>query len=109
MWFIFPQFIGLGRSSTAQFYAIASIDEARAYLAHPLLGPRLRQCIAALAHWSGRRSAERIMGPVDALKLRSCLTLFEQVDSSGEFAGALTAFYGGRRDDRTLALLNAEE
>ena len=109
MWFIFPQLVGLGRSSTAQFYAIASIDEARAYLNHPMLGSRLRQCIDALSHWSGRRSAEQIMGPVDAAKLRSSLTLFEQVDSSGEFAGALVAFFGGSRDDRTLAMLNAEE
>ena len=109
MWFIFPQLAGLGRSAAAQFYAIASIDEARAYLAHPLLGVRLGQCVDAVSRWSARRSAEQIMGPVDALKLWSSLTLFDQVEPSGAFAGALDAFYCGRRENRTLALLNAEE
>ena len=109
MWFIFPQLGGLGRSAMAQFYAIASIDEARAYLAHPLLGLRLRQCVDAVSRWSARRSAEQIMGPVDALKLRSSLTLFDQVEPSGAFASALDRFYAGCRDNRTIALLNAEE
>lgn len=107
MWFIFPQLAGLGRSSTAQFYGIASLDEARAYLAHPLLGPRLRECIEALLRWNNRRP-EQILGPVDALKLRSSLTLFNQVESGGAFAAALAAFYAGEPDERTLALLNAD-
>jgi uncharacterized protein (DUF1810 family) len=77
MWFVFPQLAGLGRSPTAQYYGIASIDEARAYLAHPLLGPRLRQCVEALLPWAGRRSPDQILGPIDALKLRSSLTLFD--------------------------------
>jgi uncharacterized protein (DUF1810 family) len=107
MWFIFPQLAGLGRTATAQFYAIASIDEARAYLEHPLLGPRLRQCVDALLQWPDRRSAEQILGAVDALKLRSSLTLFDRVEPSGPFARGLSAFYEGRQDERTLALLNA--
>ena len=108
MWFIFPQLAGLGRSSTAQYFAIASIDEARAYLAHPLLGSRLRQCIAALLPWASRRSAEQILGFVDALKLQSSLTLFDQVEPLGLFSMGLAAFYQGTPDESTLALLNAQ-
>ena len=70
MWFIFPQLAGLGRSPTAQFYAISSLDEARAYLEHPLLGARLRECVEAILSWIGRYSAEQILGPIDALKLK---------------------------------------
>lgn len=108
MWFVFPQLAGLGRSPTAQFYGITSIDEARAYLAHPLLGPRLRQSVEALLAWAGRRTAEKIMGSVDAVKLRSSLTLFDQVEPSGIFLRALAAFYESAPDERTLALLNAQ-
>lgn len=105
MWFVFPQIRGLGRSPTARFYAIVSAEEARAYLAHPLLGARLRLCVAAvLGH--RRRSAEAILGPVDAVKLRSSLTLFEAVADEPEvFAEALEAFYDGERDEATLRLL----
>lgn len=106
MWFIFPQPAGLGSSPTAQFYAIASIDEARAYLAHPLLGPRLKECVEAILSWAGRRTAVQILGTVDALKLRSSMTLFSVIQPAGPFAAALRAFYGGERDERTLALLN---
>lgn len=109
MWFIFPQLAGLGISPTAQYYAISSFDEARAYLADPLLGPRLRQCLGALLQWAGTRSAEQILGHVDALKLRSSLTLFDQAEPSGPFASALAAFYDGAPDERTLALLNAQQ
>jgi len=105
MWFVFPQIAGLGRSTTATFYAIASADEARAYLAHPLLGPRLHACAEALlAHRS--LSAEAILGAVDAMKLKSSMTLFEAV--AGEpapFAAVLDAFFGGGRDAATLELL----
>jgi uncharacterized protein (DUF1810 family) len=108
MWFIFPQLAGLGRSPIAQYYGISSLAEARAYLAHPLLGCRLRECVDALLPWAaGRRSAEQILGDVDALKLRSSLTLFDQVEPSGLFARGLAAFYDGVPDQRTLALLNA--
>ena len=108
MWFIFPQLAGLGRSPTAQYFSIGSIGEARAYLAHPVLGSRLRQCIEALLPWAARRSAEQILGAVDARKLQSSLTLFEQVEPLGLFASALAAFYEGRFDESTLALLNAQ-
>jgi uncharacterized protein (DUF1810 family) len=106
MWFIFPQLAGLGTSPTSQFYAIVSLDEARAYLSHSLLGPRLRHCLGALGLWAGRRTAQQIFGSVDARKLRSCLTLFDQVEQRGIFARALAAFFDDNRDERTLALLN---
>lgn len=108
MWFIFPQFAGLGHSSTTQFYAIRSLSEASAYLAHPLLGYRLRQSVQALLAWSGHRTAEQVLGPVDAIKLRSSLTLFDQVAPGDIFARGLAAFFAGRSDERTLALLNAQ-
>lgn len=107
MWFVFPQIAGLGASPTARFYAIASAQEARAYLAHPLLGPRLRECIKAVLRHRGR-SAEAIFGPVDAVKLRSSLTLFEAAADAPEmFAEALDAFYDGERDEATLRLVAA--
>ena len=108
MWFIFPQLAGLGRSPTAQFYGIASLGEAQAYLDHPLLGPRLRDCVEAILPWSGRRSPEQILGPIDALKLRSSLTLFDQVEPEAFFAAGLAGFFRGERDQRTLALLNGQ-
>ena len=105
MWFIFPQLAGLGTSPMAVRYAIASADEARAYLADELLGARLRAGVAAMLAHRGR-SAEAILGGIDALKFRSSLTLFEAVAAGPElFAEALDAFYGGMRDDRTLELL----
>jgi uncharacterized protein (DUF1810 family) len=108
MWFVFPQLAGLGRSPTAQFYAIASLDEARVYLEHPLLGSRLRQCVEALLPWAGKRTPEQILGSIDALKLKSSLTLFDVVEPAGLFDRGLTAFFGGARDERTLALLNVQ-
>lgn len=109
MWFIFPQLAGLGRSPTARLYGIASLDEARAYLEHPVLGSRLRECVEALLPWAKRLSAEQILGPVDALKLNSSLTLFDQIEPAEIFADALGAFFDGQRDERTLALLNGRE
>jgi uncharacterized protein (DUF1810 family) len=106
MWFIFPQIAGLGHSPMARYYAISSLEEARAYLAHPLLGSRLRQCLEALLQWAGKRSPEKILGQIDALKLRSSLTLFDRVEPSGPFARGLAVFYDGQPDERTLALLN---
>jgi uncharacterized protein (DUF1810 family) len=108
MWFIFPQLAGLGRSPTAQFYAIRSLSEANAYLAHPLLGYRLRQSVEAILAWSGRRTAEQILGAIDAIKLRSSLTLFDQVAPGDIFARGLAVFFAGRSDAHTLALLNAQ-
>ena len=106
MWFIFPQLAGLGRSSTAQFYGITSLHEARAYLEQPVLGNRLAECVQAILPWAGRRGAEQIFGPVDAMKLRSSLTLFDVVEPNSTFAETLDAFFDGQRDERTLALLN---
>jgi uncharacterized protein (DUF1810 family) len=105
MWFVFPQLAGLGRSPTALFYAIASLPEARAYLAHPLLGPRLLECTnAVLAHRG--RSAEAIFGVVDAMKLKSSMTLFEAAAyDPAPFAAVLDAFFDGTRDAATLDLL----
>ena len=105
MWFIFPQIAGLGRSEVSRYYAIGSLDEARAYLAHPVLGPRLRECARTLLAVEGR-SAERILGGIDALKLRSSMTLFLRADP-GEpvFRQVLDRYHGGRPDDATDALL----
>ena len=107
MWFIFPQLRGLGLSPTAHLYGLVSLDEARAYLQHPLLGARVHQCVEALAPWANRGSAEEIFGPIDAMKLRSSLTLFDTIEPNGTFGESLTAFFNGVPDERTLALLNA--
>ena len=103
MWFIFPQIAGLGRSPTAQFYAIASIDEARDYLAHPILGARLRECVAALQDLAPT-SAEAVFGAVDAVKLRSSLTLFAEASDERMFEAALERWFGDK-DEATLAIL----
>lgn len=108
MWFIFPQLRGLGHSPAAVRYGIASIYEAGAYLQHSTLGPRLRRCVEELLPWASTRTAEQILGSVDALKLRSSLTLFDEVEPNEHFAAALGCFYGGRPDERTLALLNRQ-
>ena len=108
MWFIFPQLEHLGRSTVAKFYGIRSIEEARAYLAHPLLGARLKECVDELLLWSDRRSARDIFGEIDAMKLRSSLTLFDRLEPGGLFAMAIDSFFKGERDELTLALLNGE-
>jgi uncharacterized protein (DUF1810 family) len=108
MWFVFPQLAGLGHSPTARFFAIGALEEARAYLDHPLLGPRIRECVDALLAWAGRRSAGQILGSVDSTKLCSSLTLFDCASPGDIFEQGLRAFFDGRRDERTLALLNAE-
>lgn len=105
MWFVFPQLRGLGRSATAQQYGISSAAEARFYLDHALLGPRLTECTEAVLAHSGRQ-AEAIFGAVDAMKFCSSMTLFEALaPDREEFALALRHFYGGSRDDATLQLL----
>ena len=105
MWFIFPQLAGLGRSSTAKFYGIGSVEEAQAYLKHPLLGARLLECVRAVCR-HGDRSAEAIFGSVDAMKFRSSMTLFEAAaEDPAPFSHALELFYGGGRDEATLQLL----
>ncbi|HET8748210.1 MAG TPA: DUF1810 domain-containing protein [Ramlibacter sp.] len=104
MWFVFPQLKGLGFSSTAQFYGIASLEEARAYLAHPVLGPRLRECCALMLAVPGK-SAHEILGSPDDLKFRSCLTLFSlAAPQEAVFGQALQRFYDGEPDPRTVAL-----
>jgi len=108
MWYVFPQIAGLGSSAMAQRYAIRDLAEAEAYLAHPLLGPRLVGIAEAALGWAGERSAEAIFGPIDALKLRSCCTLFEAAarpgrqPGGGVFARCLDAFFAGGRDPATL-------
>jgi uncharacterized protein (DUF1810 family) len=101
MWFVFPQVAGLGRSPMAARYAISGLDEARAYLAHPVLGPRLVESAAALARQRGRPAAE-ILGEVDALKLRSSMTLFAAAaEDEPVFGAVLDAFYDGVPDAET--------
>lgn len=101
MWFVFPQIAGLGRSPTAQFYAIRDGEEARAYLAHPLLSPRLHEAVAVAI--AAPESAEAIFGAVDAMKLRSSLTLFAAVaDDPTPFRAGLNRFFGGQEDEATL-------
>jgi uncharacterized protein (DUF1810 family) len=103
MWFIFPQIAGLGRSPTAQHYAIGGMEEAQAYLAHPLLGPRLAECVAALQDLPPT-SAEAVFGEVDAQKLRSSLTLFAEAGGGAMFDAAIERWFGAQ-DEATLALL----
>ncbi len=109
MWFIFPQLAGLGSSWTAQRYAIRSEDEARAYLDHPLLGARLRECAQQLVALDGR-TAWDIFGSPDDLKLRSSMTLFAHVtdERPSVFQQVLDKYYGGQPDERTLELLRAQ-
>jgi uncharacterized protein (DUF1810 family) len=95
MWFIFPQIAGLGRSPIAQLYAIADLAEARAYLAHPVLGPRLVECAAIVASHEGP-TAEQIFGGIDAMKLRSSMTLFARADEDQPvFTAVLDQYFDG--------------
>ncbi|MFC5576905.1 DUF1810 domain-containing protein [Lysobacter niabensis] len=106
MWFVFPQLRGLGHSATAQHYGLASLDEARAYLAHPLLGERLREC-TRLALRAGD-DAHALFGSPDDLKFRSCLTLFHHAaPDEALFTDALDHYFEGAADPRTEALLRA--
>jgi len=101
MWFVFPQLKGLGRSAMAQHYGIASPAEARAYWAHPLLGPRLAQCTGLVLAIDGL-SVHEIFGSPDDLKFRSCMTLFAQATSEPLFTRALEKYFGGEADPRTV-------
>ena len=108
MWYIFPQFAGLGFSSTSQHYAIKSVAEVRAYLDHPLLGPRLIEAIEAVLGVKGR-SAVEIFGATDAMKLQSCATLFASVAPAGSvFELLLDRYYHGERDRVTLGVMSRE-
>jgi uncharacterized protein (DUF1810 family) len=105
MWFIFPQIAGLGLSAMSQRYAISGLAEARAYLEHPVLGPRLVECATILAATDGKSAAE-ILGSVDAMKLRSSMTLFAAAARDQPvFSAVLIKYYGGSPDEATLALL----
>jgi uncharacterized protein (DUF1810 family) len=107
MWFVFPQLRGLGSSPTAVRFGISSADEARAYLAHELLGSRLRECARLVARIDGR-SARDVFGSPDDMKLRSSMTLFARVsdDDNADFVTVLDKFYGGEEDPATLARLD---
>ena len=105
MWYVFPQLAGLGRSTTAQHFAIRSAAEATAYLRHPVLGPRLAECAEAALGVAGR-SAHEIFGSPDDAKLRSCATLFASVSPAGSvFHQLLDRYFEGRQDARTVELL----
>jgi uncharacterized protein (DUF1810 family) len=107
IWFVFPQLRGLGHSPTAVRFGIGSLDEARAYLAHPVLGPRLRECTRLVAQIDGR-SADEIFGWPDNLKVRSSMTLFARAaDDNAEFRAVLDRFYSGEDDPATVELLSA--
>ncbi len=108
IWFIFPQLKGLGRSSTSEFYGISSLAEARAYLTHPVLGPRLIQCTELVVAVVGS-STEDIFGAIDAMKFRSSMTLFAQADpESRVFTEALEKYFGGELDSITLEYLQKQ-
>jgi uncharacterized protein (DUF1810 family) len=103
MWFIFPQIAGLGKSEAARFYAIENIAQARAFLAHPILGPRVAECTDAMLAWARRRTALAVLGPIDSRKFASSMTLFEAASAiQGPFTSALDAFFDGVRDRETL-------
>ena len=105
MWYVFPQIDGLGFSTTSRLYSIKSIGEAKAYLSHPVLGPRLMECAEAVLGVEGR-SAYEIFGPPDDMKLRSCATLFACVAPAGSvFERLLDKYFQGERDQKTLHLL----
>jgi len=104
MWFIFPQIKGLGHSATAKRYAIADLEEARAYLAHPILGPRLIECTRAVLHLKDKPLTE-IFGTPDDLKFRSSMTLFAHASDNPAFREALTCFCGGEEDAETVKRL----
>ena len=108
MWYIFPQIQGLGFSSTAQYYAIRDLDEAKEYLAHPVLGARLKEISSALLELEGL-SASEIFGYPDDLKLRSSMTLFRLADLDCDlFEKVLEKYYDGRPDERTVQIVNGQ-
>ena len=106
MWFVFPQLAGLGQSPTSVYYAVSSVEEARAYLAHPVLGPRLLECAAILIELGGL-TAEQIFGGIDAMKLRSSMTLFSRAGPDEPVLGrVLDRYFGGAPDPATEQLLS---
>jgi uncharacterized protein (DUF1810 family) len=109
MWYVFPQFAGLGSSHLAMLYAVKSVEEASAYLRHPVLAPRLVECAEAALAVEGR-SAREVFGSPDDLKLRSCATLFAHVSPDGSvFHRIIDKYFGGQPDERTVRLLEQAE
>ena len=107
IWFVFPQLKGLGRSDTAEYFGLRSLDEAKAYLDHPVLGPRLRECARLLTAIPEPRSIKAVVGSVDALKICSSMTLFAAAtDDNAEFTAVLDRYYDGRADEQTMNLLH---
>lgn len=106
IWYIFPQLRGLGHSSVSNYYGISSLDEARAYLDNPILRSRLIEISTALLKYANVKTAEEILGPIDARKVCSSMTLFDLVMPNNVFSQVLDAFYDGHRDGFTLRLLN---
>ena len=104
IWYIFPQLKGLGESYNSSYYGINGIEEARAYLAHPVLGARLREITAAFLELVGK-NAQEVFGHLDAMKVRSCMTLFNVVSDDDLFQRVLDCYYNGVADDRTLEML----
>jgi uncharacterized protein (DUF1810 family) len=108
IWFIFPQLAGLGQSPTAQYYGIKSLDEAAAYLKHPVLGGRLHESLKVLQTLE-QTNADQVFGELDAMKFRSSLTLFAEADGADPIVeGALQRWFGGRKDEKTLHLLRGD-
>jgi uncharacterized protein (DUF1810 family) len=108
IWFVFPQIAGLGHSPTAQYYAIRSIDEARAYLAHPILGARLHECLQVL-QLLDTTDARAVFGDLDAMKFRSSLTLFAEADPGDAIVeAALERWFEAKKDEKTLQLLGRD-
>ena len=108
IWYIFPQIQGLGRSSNSKLYAISSLDEAKAYLAHPVLGARLKECIRILLSFKCDDIYAIMGSSIDAVKLRSSMTLFDIISPNDIFGEVLDSFYGGRRDQRTIDITKAD-
>jgi uncharacterized protein (DUF1810 family) len=108
IWFVFPQLAGLGQSATSQFYGIKSLEEAQAYLNHPILGGRLHECLKILQTLE-QTSADQVFGELDAMKFRSSLTLFTEADGADPILeGALYRWFDGRKDEKTLQLLERD-
>ncbi len=109
IWFIFPQMKGLGMSYYSEYYGIGSAEEAKAYLAHPVLGSRLREITQALLELPVDLTAREVLGGIDAMKVRSCMTLFYMVSKEKLFIDVLNRFYEGRLDGRTVNMMNGDD
>lgn len=107
IWYIFPQLKGLGHSNNSQYYGLNGIEEARAYLAHPILGARLREITAVVLE--ADKDVEEIFGVIDTIKLRSCMTLFAEIDETDLFTKVLEKYFEGEKDKKTLQLLSVTD